>query len=339
MLILYKSLVIIFILLMMKYRKLPLQFYVSKENKYFNKLLKISKNRLIESVDIFSSCIKNNTIMKCMKKNNEIYKFKKITYTNHIMNFKNGLNIYKILITPKIIIQSRNIVIIPVAPSELIARIAVRSTWYSIKKTEKGKELSYLFYIGKPEMLNNSYPIFLLYEEAKNYNDILLIDVENSYIRITLLILMCYKFVLENFPNCKYVIRVNSDMIFYPQKLDKMIFKEKYVIGYKNKAMGIEYLSGAFYVVSIVYVDFILKKSKKVIPMSFYDDIYFGQINKMAKFINIAYINKYNYYLPVTENNQNMLYDKNSSIIGAHSVNSNAILFFWKLRGYKLSIL
>lgn len=338
MLLLYKLFILVFIILVMEKNIIQLQFYQNKENKHFNLLLKESKKRLIKSVNVFSSCIKNNTILNCMNRNKEIYKFKKITFTNYIINYKNGLNMYNVLVTPKITVDKQNIVIIPVAPSELIARIAVRSTWYSIKKTEEGKELSYLFYIGKPEMIKNSYPLYLLYEEAKKYNDILLFDIVNSYIKCTLLLLMCYKFVLEYFPSCKYVIRVNSDMIFYPEKLDKMIYKEKDAIGNKNKAMGIEYLSGAFYIVSKVYIGLLLNESKRIIPISFYDDIYSGQINKIIKFKNIAYINKYCYYLQVTNNNQYMLFDKNSTIIAAHSVNSNAILYFWKLKGLKLSI-
>lgn len=273
-----------------------------------------------------------------MKRNNEVFKFKKTIHTNHIMDFKKGLNIYNILIIPKIDTDVQNIVIIPVAPTELIARIAVRSTWYSIKQTDKGKKLSYLFYMGKPEIINYSYPLNSIYEESFKYNDILLFDIENSYIKCTLLLLMCYKFVLENYKNLNFLIRVNSDMIFYPQKLDIIMNKENYAIGYKAKLMGIDYLSGSFYILRKVYISLILNESKEVVPVSFFDDIYCGQINKKCKINNIRYINNFNYYIPLNNSNQNMLYDKNSSIIGVHSVNSNGLLYFWKYRGYKYCI-
>lgn len=272
-----------------------------------------------------------------MKKNDEVYKFKKIIYTNIIMNFAKGLDIYNVLISPNIDFQIQNIVIVPVAPTELIARIAVRRTWYSIKETKNGKKLTYLFYMGKPELLNNSYPINYIYEESIKYNDILLFDIQNSYVNCTLLLLMCYKFVIENYHSFEYIIRVNSDMIFYPQKLDNMLYEKNDAIGYKTKLKGIEYLSGSFYVVKKSYLILILNESKRVIPLSFYDDVYFGQINKKTNYKSIAYINKYSYYIPVNNINQNMLYNKSSPIIGAHSVTSNAILYFWKYKGYKYS--
>lgn len=326
----------IFIIILMLI--IEINFIQSSDKKYFYILLTESKIRLKKSVEEFSLCVNNNTVRRCMKRNNEIYKFKKITHSHLIMDYKNGLNIYKILIKPKIDINIQNIVIIPVAPTELIARIAVRSTWYSVKQTDKGKKLFYIFYMGKPEMINFSYPLNLIYEESSKYNDILLFDIENSYTKCTLLLLMCYKFVLENIKHLNFLIRVNSDMILYPQKLDKMMNNENGAIGYKTKQMGIDYLSGSFYILRKVYINLILNESKKVVPISFYDDIYCGQINKKCKYNNIRFINNFNYYIPLNDYNQNMLYNKNSSIIGVHSVNSNALLYFWKYRGFKYSI-
>lgn len=310
---------------------------VNINNTPFIKHLTISKKRLKLSVNYFNDCIKSKTIIKCMKKNDEIYSFTKVTTTNNIINFRNGIGNYRVLLYPKTYENVINLVIVPVAPTELIARIAVRSTWQSIKQTDNGKKLKYMFYMGKPETKNNSYPISFLYDEAKKYNDILLFDIENSYIKSTLLLLLCYRYVANNFNELNYLIRVNSDMIFYPQKLDKMLDINEDVIGYKTEQIGIEYLSGSFYIIKKNYIKLVIKESKNVIPLTFYDDIYFGQINKEVKFNRIAYINKDNYYIPLDETNQNMLFNKSSQIIGAHSVNSNAILFFWLYNGYEIN--
>lgn len=310
--------------------------FMSKKSELFDYYLKISKSRLKISLHRFNNCINHFSITDCMKKNNEIHSFLKVTTTNFINNFSNGIGNYNILIHPKFITKVNNLIIVPTAPSELIARIAIRSTWKSVKQTIKGRKLDHFFYMGKPEKSNNSYPISILLDEAKRYNDILLFDVENSYIKCTLLLLLCYKYIVDNFPYLRYLIRVNSDMILYPQKLDKMLDINKDVIGYKTAQMGIEYLSGSFYILKRNYLKLVINESKNIIPISFYDDIFCGQINKKTNFSKIAFINRNNYYIPLSKKNQYLLLNKSSPVIGAHSVNSDAILFLWIYNGYNI---
>lgn len=301
---------------------------------YYNRcsfilVYKRSENTLKIMSKNFSKCIIRNTIYNCMEKNKEIYPtlHSKEYYKSHYFNksiYENFHTNYNVLITPHININIKIVVGIPVGPSELISRIAIRKSWGRHKMTINNKEIFYLFIMSKPD---NNYPFQYLVEESHKYNDMLLFDFINSYKHITLLMIMSYKWIKENCRNISIFIRSNSDVLLFPLKLHKLIDIKSDIIAYKTSYNNITYPSGSFYIFSMRFAYQIVVLSKTVRPIHHTEDVYYGQIMKNIKIKNITWFGL-EYYLPLSYFRKKKINIKNTSLISIHPITPSAFYYF-----------
>lgn len=276
----------------------------------------------------FSLCIAKDTFFNCMKTNNEKYptKHDKLYYKTHYFNksvYDNFHTNYNVILFPTISTDIHIIVGIPIAPSELISRIAIRQTWGKIKVTKNKKKLCYLFIMSKPD---NSYPFDYLIEESYMYKDILLFDFINSYKHITLLMIMSYKWIINNCSNISFFVRSNSDALLFPSRLDKLLNYNSDIIAYKTSCNKTVYPSGSFYIFSMKFAQQIVKLSEIVRPIHPTEDIYYGQIMKYLNIKNITWFGL-DVYLPFSYHRKTNICIKSTSLVSIHPVTSSALYY------------
>lgn len=307
--------------------------------------LYFKEERILNSqFDELMGCMNIKPLFNCMKKDKEIYKTKysKEYYIKHPFNlsFYNNIELnYEILIRPKKIYSFTNIVIvIPISPTQILPRIAIRQTYSKIKKYNEYR-YKYIFVMGKPDLSDdnkmngyNSYSFNYLVDENSIFDDILVFNYTNSYKLITLQLLLCYKYILENYRNIEYVVRANSDMFIKSDLLGKLISKYKSydVIGYKVLYKEtLIYPCGAFYIFSKRLISIFIDKYKYVTPMHDIEDVYYGEIMKKYNVTNIKWTNNEDVYISLWQYNFKNIYLK-KSLVAIHELPSSVIIYLWK---------
>lgn len=284
-------------------------------------------------------CLNIDTFYNCLRKDKEIFKTKysKTYYTNHPFNLSFYDNIKlnnEIIIQPKIVSAITNVfVVIPISPTQLQPRIAIRNT-YSKILNYKNYIYKYIFVMGKPDSCDKNYNCYYLkYLEEENnmFSDILVFNYTNSYKLITLQLLLTYKYILETYRNVKFVARANSDMFIKSDLMGKLISKYKTydIVGYKLYEKKLIYPCGAFYVFSRDTIKRIVDNYEYVKPMHDIEDIYYGQIMKQYNITNVKWINNEDAYICISRYNLHKIYVK-KSFISIHDITSSGIIYLWK---------
>lgn len=306
----------------------------------YSQLYSLSRELLERETSEFQNCVKWKSFKSCLNKNPDYfsdlytrsyclkYDCDKSFYENFHLNFST-------IIRPYIKMQPQLMVLIPIAPSELISRILIRDTlrkYYTLDVYS----VSYIFVMGKPITNGNSYPLQYIYEESKEFNDILLFDYYNSYYLITLQVLLGYKYILNYYRSVKYIIRLNTDVFIIPANIPSVLSNFYDIYGltvnkWIDRGFPI-YPQGSFCIFSTKILKIIMNNIYIAKP-EYVEDRYIGQIisilNK-TKVINILWFN---------ESRMNLLMDYNnyknvnvySYTLALHPLSAGAIYSFWHL--------
>lgn len=202
----------------------------------------------------------------------------------------------EVFIEPKVSNNCQVVVIIPVGASELESRIAIRKTYTEIKQIG-GYSITYMFITGLST--NENYKNEFLSEESNKYGDMLVFNFKNSYNNIFHLMMSSYNYVKNNFNNMKFLIRVNSDALFFPQRILPFINSDYDVIAEikhvyeKKKHKHVIYPEGCFNIFSNHFINFI--DSTGVPQMaSKCDDVYNGNMIRKRLRFNSSFLKIWN---------------------------------------------
>lgn len=322
--------------------------YSQEEYKHesFMMLYEKEKKQLQTQYEELIGCMNIKPFINCMKKDADIYttKYSKKYYRKNKFeeSFYNQLNLsHSVLLSPHHLdIQTNVIIIIPISPSQIKPRIAIRSTYGKINH-QSNYNFKYLFFMG----IANEYPFQFLIEENEIFNDLVVFNFTNSYKHITLQLLLSYKFIVDNYPEAVYIVRANSDLYLKTDRISTILSNyHSDIIGYRLKASEsdmkmyengnikekVEYPCGAFYIFSKRFIQLIVNNYMNVLPVHSIEDLYYGQVIYSLNERNITWFNNYSYYIHVTMFNQFKIY-KESNITAIHGVSSSGIIYLWKL--------
>lgn len=306
----------------------------------YSQLYTFSRELLKREEEKFQNCIKKKSFSKCITKNPDYYsdlytRSYCLKYDCDKSFFENFHLNFSIIFQPYLKIQPKLMILIPIAPSELISRILIRTTIRKYKIIHN-YTISYIFVMGKPIKDDNSYPLQYIYEEHKEYNDVLLFNYTNSYYLITLQVLLGYKYILSNYPIVKYIIRLNTDVFIIPENIPSILSNSYDIYGltvnkWLDRGFPI-YPQGSFCIFSTKILKVIMKNLYITQP-EYVEDRYIGQIisilNK-TKEMKIMWFN---------ESRMNLLMDYNDykdvnifpDTLALHPLNAGAISTFWQL--------
>lgn len=267
-----------------------IEYPITKTADNFEKIESITRNTLesqIKNVQLCSNILTENL---CKLKPKDLYP--------PINDKKYRIKMYfgpqKVLIEPKVSNESQIVIGIPVGASELESRIAIRQTYTEIKQIGD-YSITYIFVTGLST--NEKYKNDYLKEESDKYGDLLIFNFHNSYHNIFHLMMSCYNYVFMNFKNMKYFIRVNSDVLFYPQKLLPFINSGFDVIAeikhvYENNDHVI-YPEGCFNIFSKHFIKFIDSTGVAQVTRKC-DDVYNGNMIRRYLSYNKSFMKVWN---------------------------------------------
>ena len=198
---------------------------------------------------------------------------------------------------PEILIGS------PVGPRQFLERMGTRHSWGSVKNVN-GIRVRHLFFAGQDE--NDPEGDRMLREENDYYHDIIQFDMKNHFMNLTLLAILTYNWTDYFCPNINYYVRSDNDMWFNPypfidsflrEKRTNVLMGNKIVRGtpirvpisryYLSKNVFPEevfspYMSGCFLAMSRDVLPIIVKRCVDIGPIIYFDDVFLGQIAKIA---------------------------------------------------------
>lgn len=203
---------------------------------------------------------------------------------------------YDYILNQPVLCKDRNpflVLMVPVAPGEVEARLAIRKTWGA-----PNQETLTLFYMGLVEDGQASIQ-HKLEEESRKYDDIIQMNFQDSYQNLTIKTMMIMNWVATYCPDAYYVMKVDADIfvnVFYLIKRLRSSPRRGFITGsvirdgrprrennskwHVSKALYPEdrfpwYVSGAGYVFSIDLAAQISWASRFV-PMIPLEDVYVG---------------------------------------------------------------
>ncbi|XGW17380.1 hypothetical protein V3C99_002187 [Haemonchus contortus] len=137
-------------------------------------------------------------------------------YYSVLLRDANSLN----LTFPTIPKETEVIVIVCTKPNDVNIRYAIRRTWANplFSETVRNRSISVLFLVG------TGYISTTVRDEIRKYNDILQVDVPDSYNNLVYKIMAAFRFIAANYPH-KYVLKIDSDVVIL---LDKIYSRLEY---------------------------------------------------------------------------------------------------------------
>nr|CDJ97966.1 Glycosyl transferase domain containing protein [Haemonchus contortus]CDJ97974.1 Glycosyl transferase domain containing protein [Haemonchus contortus] len=137
-------------------------------------------------------------------------------YYSVLLRDANSLN----LTFPTIPKETEVIVIVCTKPNDVNIRYAIRRTWANplFSETVRNRSISVLFLVG------TGYMSTTVRDEIRKYNDILQVDVPDSYNNLVYKIMAAFRFIAANYPH-KYVLKIDSDVVIL---LDKIYSRLEY---------------------------------------------------------------------------------------------------------------
>lgn len=125
------------------------------------------------------------------------------------------------------------VLMIPVAPGNMAARDAIRSTWGS-ERSVADKIVSVLFLIGLPTSQDSEKLQEDLLQESEKYHDILQGDFWDSYYNLTIKTVVMLEWLSVYCQNASYAMKIDSDMFLNVKNLVNMLLpapKQNYMTG------------------------------------------------------------------------------------------------------------
>lgn len=214
---------------------------------------------------------------------------------------------------PQILIGS------PVGPRQFLERMGTRHSWGSVRNVN-GISVKHLFFVGQDE--NDPEGDRMLREESEYYHDIVQFDMKNHFMNLTLLAILTYNWTDYYCPNIKYYVRSDNDMWFNPyQMISSFLSKDRTNALMGNKIVGGKpirvsvsryylskavfpdevfspYMSGCFLAMSRDVLPIIVKRCVDIGPIIYFDDVFLGQIAKIANISLVSFPWNKVYYYP-----------------------------------------
>ncbi|XP_017539550.2 beta-1,3-galactosyltransferase 2-like [Pygocentrus nattereri] len=126
------------------------------------------------------------------------------------------------------------VLMVPVAPHELEARNAIRSTWGN-ESVVQNKTITVIFLLGLPgnEAEKQQEELKL---ESQRYHDVVQSDFMDTYINLTIKTTVIMDWLATHCPQASYAMKVDSDMFLNLENLMNMLLapdtpKENYITG------------------------------------------------------------------------------------------------------------
>ncbi|XP_043078360.1 beta-1,3-galactosyltransferase 1 [Puntigrus tetrazona] len=122
---------------------------------------------------------------------------------------------------------------VPVAPHDVAARNAIRSTWGN-ESSVQGKAVLTLFLVG---LSGGAEAQQQLKEESRQHRDLLQSDFVDSYFNLTIKTMVIMDWLATRCPQATYAMKVDSDMFINPENLMSLLLspntpRENYITGY-----------------------------------------------------------------------------------------------------------
>ncbi|XP_055073245.2 beta-1,3-galactosyltransferase 1-like [Misgurnus anguillicaudatus] len=219
------------------------------------------------------------------------------------------------------------VLMVPVAPNQLKARNAIRSTWGN-ETTVRGKTVLTLFIVGLRDGPSSNETQQQLQEESRQHGDLLQSNFMDSYVNLTIKTMVIMDWLATRCPQASFAMKVDSDMFLNLENLMSLLLapetpKQNYITGmvmrdrpvvrdtnskwYVPKELYPEphypaYLLGMGYVFSNDLPPKIVEASKEIKPFNI-EDAYVGACLKRLEVQPSmppvpsqfrAYLNKYN---------------------------------------------
>ena len=286
-----------------------LDFKEFSKSSEFEKMPFSERNRLAldylfqESKKTYDCVIQGNDTRKCFSfKEDVIYTKKIYNEEDMVMKYPHQYNL--VINNPHACDSDPQIVIgSPVGPRQFLERMGTRHSWGSVTNVN-GIRVKHLFFAGQDE--NDPEGDRMLREENDYYHDIIQFDMKNHFMNLTLLAILTYNWTDFYCPNIQYYVRSDNDMWFNPYTMissflnvprKNALMGNKIVHGkpirvsvsryYLSKNVFPEeefspYMSGCFLAMSRDVLPIIVKRCVDIGPIIYFDDVFLGQIAKIA---------------------------------------------------------
>ena len=256
-------------------------------------------------------CVLKNERKKCFKYTDKdsIYAPKK--YRIEDMTMRYPYTYHTVINNPTVCTDDTYIVVgSPVGPRQFVERVATRNAWGNVREVD-GKKVIHLFFAGKDD--NDDENDRLLREENDKYHDIIQFDMKNHFMNLTLLAILTYNWTHVYCPNIVYYVRSDNDMWFNPYRFVSSFLLENrtnalmgnrishgtpiritYSRYYLSKAVfpaeSFEpYMSGCFLAMTRDVLHTIVQRCVDIGPIIYFDDVFLGQIAKVANISLVSF--------------------------------------------------
>ena len=256
-----------------------------------------------EGKKIYDCVNRGNDTKKCFSfKKDVIYSKTKYRDEDMVMKYPHQ---YNLLINnpdacagnPRVVIGS------PVGPRQYLERMGTRKSWGSVKEVD-GVKVLHLFFVGQDE--NDPVGDRMLREESERYHDIIQFDMKNHFMNLTLLAILTYNWTDVYCPNIQYYVRSDNDMWFNPYRFvssflmvdrtnslmgNKIAHGQPIRVGYSRYYLSKTvfpaevfdpYMSGCFLAMTRDVLHTIVERCVDIGPIIYFDDVFLGQIAKIA---------------------------------------------------------
>lgn len=127
------------------------------------------------------------------------------------------------------------VLVVPVAPSNVAARDAIRKTWGS-EKLVLGQRVETVFILGLPGGSDAEQQQERVRQENQQYHDLIQSNFQDSYRNLTIKTMMMIEWLAAHCANASYVMKVDSDIFLNVQNLVKLLTdvstaKQNYMTG------------------------------------------------------------------------------------------------------------
>ncbi|XP_034446129.1 beta-1,3-galactosyltransferase 5-like [Hippoglossus hippoglossus] len=145
---------------------------------------------------------------------------------------------YKFIISNTPTCRTRSpflLMMVPVAPSDVAARDAIRKTWGS-EKVVQGEVVGTLFLVGLPGGADAGQQQEKLSQENHRHRDLIQSDFQDSYRNLTIKTMVMLEWLAAHCTNASYVMKIDSDMLVHVPNLVKLLVdpgtaKQNYMTG------------------------------------------------------------------------------------------------------------
>ncbi|XP_034443643.1 beta-1,3-galactosyltransferase 5-like isoform X2 [Hippoglossus hippoglossus] len=127
------------------------------------------------------------------------------------------------------------VMMVPVAPSDVAARDAIRKTWGS-ETVVQGEVVGTLFLVGLPGGADAGQQQEKLSQENDLHRDLIQSDFQDSYRNLTIKTMVMLEWLAAHCTNASYVMKIDSDMLVHVPNLVKLLVdpgtaKQNYMTG------------------------------------------------------------------------------------------------------------